>query len=111
MKNKNQQSQIDLFTPFYEIFHEVCVLLYELGKELFIFGFRKITGKAPPLERIDRSKLSVSKTTEMEEALGMDTKTKKPLLLNEIDLDVIRLLLGHLVLVKQISLVFFKKTH
>lgn len=85
MKNKNQQSQIDLFTPFYEIFHEVCVLLYELGKELCIFGFRKITGKAPPLERIDRSKLSVKKTTEIEEALGVDTKTKKPLLLNEID--------------------------
>lgn len=85
MKNKNQPPQLDLFTPIYEIFHEVCVLLFDLAKELSIFGYRKITGKAPPLEKIERSKLSVSKTTDMEEALGIDTKSKKPLYLNEID--------------------------
>lgn len=85
MKNKNQQSQIDLFTPFYEIFHEVCVLLYELGKELCIFGFKKITGKAPPLEKINHKNLYVGKKTENEEALGVDTKSKNPILLKEID--------------------------
>jgi conjugal transfer pilus assembly protein TraD len=85
MKNKNQSPQLDLFTPIYEIFHEVCLLLFELAKEILIFGYRKMTGKFPPLEKIDRSKLSVSKSTDLEDALGIDTKTKKPLYLKEID--------------------------
>lgn len=85
MKDKNQPVQLDLFTPVYEIFHEICVLLFDLVKELCLLGFRKLTGKAPPLEKIDRSKLSVRKSTDLEDALGIDTRSKKPLYLNEID--------------------------
>lgn len=85
MKNKSQQPQFDIFTPIYEIFHELCLILWDLGKELAIFSYRKISGKTPPLEKIDQKKLGVTKQTEIEEALGVDTKTKRPLLMNEID--------------------------
>ena len=67
MKNKNQQPQLDLFTPLYEIFHELCVLIFDLGKEVFKFSYRKIFNKALPIEKINRKALSVSKTTEIEE--------------------------------------------
>lgn len=85
MKNKNQPPQFDMFTPVYEIFHEICLILFDLGKELFKLAFRKITGRAPPLEKIERSRLGVRKTTELEESIGIDTKTKKNLLMSEID--------------------------
>jgi len=85
MKNKNQQPQMDLITPFYEIFHELCVILIQLTKEIAKFVYRKLTGSLAPLEKIEREKLGIKKTTELEEALGIDTKTKKPLLLKDID--------------------------
>ena len=59
MKNKKTRSpQLDLFTPFYEIFHELCVMLFDLGKEVMKFGYRKILNKAPPMEKIERESLS-----------------------------------------------------
>lgn len=86
MKNSKQnQPGIDLLTPIYEIFHEVCMILADFGKELLKFAFRKIFNKAPPLEKIERKALSVKKTTDIKDALGIDTKTKKELLLSEID--------------------------
>lgn len=85
MKNKKEQPQLDMFTPIYEIFHDLCIILFDLGKELAVFSYRKITGKAPPLEKIEQRSLGVMKQTEMEEALGMDTKNKKLILMNEID--------------------------
>jgi len=84
MKNKNQQPQMDFLAPFYEIFHELSVILFHLLKELAKFMFKKITG-VTSLEKIERKTLAVKKTTELEEAIGIDTKTKKPLLLKEID--------------------------
>jgi conjugal transfer pilus assembly protein TraD len=85
MKDKNQRPQLDLFTPFYEIFHELCLIICDLGKELAMLSFRKITGKTPPLEKIEQKRLGVGKQTEMEGALGVDTKTKRPILMSEID--------------------------
>ena len=86
MKNKKSGSpQLDLFTPFYEIFHELCVMIFDLGKEFIKFGYRKILNKAPPMEKIERKALTVRTVTNAEDALGIDTKTRKELLLNEID--------------------------
>ena len=85
MKNKNQQPQLDLFTPIYEIFHELCLMVFDVGKELFKFSYRKIFNHNPPLEKIDHKALNVKRFTEVESALGIDTKTKKELPLSEID--------------------------
>lgn len=85
MKNKNQASQVDIFTPIYEIFHELCVLLYDLGKELSKWAWMKILKKQPPLEQINRKALSVNKTTEIQDALGIDTKTRCEFLLKDVD--------------------------
>lgn len=85
MKNKNQRPELDLFTPIYEIFHELCVMLFDIGKELLIFSFTKIFNLNPPLEKIDYKALQVKRITEIESALGIDTRTKKELLLKDID--------------------------
>lgn len=85
MNNKKQSPQLDIFTPIYEIFHELCLLLGGLGKELLIWGYRKALNKPPQLEKIENKALAVKRTTELEDSLGIDTKTKKDLLLKEID--------------------------
>ena len=85
MKNNKQQPQLDLFTPIYEIFHELCVLLFDLGKEIFKWVCMKILKKGPPLEQIKRKALSVKKTTDIQDALGIDTKSRKDFLLKEVD--------------------------
>ena len=85
MKNKNQSPQLDLFTPFIEIFHELLVMLYEVGTELFKWGCIKLFNMKPPLEQLDRKALNVRTTTEIQDALGVDTKTVKEFLLKEID--------------------------
>ncbi|MCT4641234.1 MAG: type IV secretion system DNA-binding domain-containing protein [Bacteriovoracaceae bacterium] len=84
-KNKKSNNDLDLFTPIYEIFHELCVLLAECVKEIFVWIFKKIMNKAPELQKIDRKSAKVTKTTHLEDALGIDTKTKKEVVLNDID--------------------------
>lgn len=85
MNNKKQAPQLDLFTPIYEIFHELCVLIAKLTKEIFIWGFKKAFNKTPLLEKINRKALNVKKTTDLEDSLGIDTKNRKDFLLDEID--------------------------
>jgi len=86
MKNKNNGSnQLDLFTPLAEIFHEFCMLLFNLCKMVGIWGFKKWFNIAPDLEKIEHKCLKVKTTTEIEDALGVDTKTKKILPLDDID--------------------------
>jgi hypothetical protein len=86
MKNKNNgSSQIDLFTPIAEIFHEICMMVFNILKELGILAFRKWFNIQAPMQKIDQKSLNVKNTTEIEEALGVDTKTKKILPLNDID--------------------------
>jgi type IV secretory pathway VirB4 component len=85
MKNKNSQNQLDLFTPVYEIFHELCVMLFEVGKELFKWTWIKVMKKEPPMEQIKRQALSVKTTTTIQDALGIDMKNHKEFLLREID--------------------------
>ena len=85
MKNKKDQAQLDLFTPVYEIFHELCLLLFELGKEVSKWLWMKVLKKEAPLEQINRKALRVQTTTEVQDALGIDTKTKKEFLLKAVD--------------------------
>lgn len=85
MKTKKDQPQLDLFTPVYEIFHELCILLFDLGKELFKWLWMKVLKKGPPLEQINRKALSVKTTTEIQDALGIDTKNRKEFLLKDVD--------------------------
>ena len=77
MKTKKDQSQLDLFTPVYEIFHELCVLLFELGKEVIKWAWIRILKKDPPLEQIKRNALNVKATTNIQDSLGIDTKTRR----------------------------------
>lgn len=85
MNNKKQSPGLDLFSPIYEIFHELCVLIAELGKELLFWGYKKAFNKAPPLQKIDRKALAVKNTTDLQDTLGIDTKTRKEFLLDDID--------------------------
>lgn len=86
MKNKGKSGgELDLFTPVVEIFHELCVLLVTVLFELGKFGFRKIMNKSPDVEKIDRKALKVLRESNSEEALGIDTRTKKEIKLDDID--------------------------
>lgn len=85
MNNKKQSEQLDLFSPIYEIFHELCLLIAEVGREVFKWGFRKAFNKEPLLQKIERSASNVKKTTDLEDSLGIDTKSRKDFLLDDID--------------------------
>jgi DNA helicase HerA-like ATPase len=85
MNNKKQPPQLDIFSPIYEIFHELCLLIAELGKEFIKWVFKKTFSKNLVLEKIDRKALNVKKTTDLEDSLGIDTKNRKDFLLDEID--------------------------
>lgn len=85
MKNKNQQSQLDLVSPLVEVFHDILVIFFEVGKELFKWAWINILQKDPPLEQIDRKALFVDTNTEIQDALGTDTKSLKDFLLKDID--------------------------
>ncbi len=85
MNNKKQSPQLDIFSPIYEIFHELCLLIAELGKEFIKWVFKKMFSKNLVLEKIDRKALNVKKTTDLEDSLGIDTKNRKDFLLDEID--------------------------
>lgn len=85
MNNKKQPPQLDIFSPIYEIFHELCLLLAELGKEFIKWVFKKTFSKNLVLVKIDRKALNVKKTTDLEDSLGIDTKNRKDFLLDEID--------------------------
>jgi len=85
MKNNQKTNDIDIVTPIFEIFSEVLGMILELIKELGKLTFRKIFNKAPPLEKIERKSLGVKKMTNVKEALGIDTRTKKEMMLSDID--------------------------
>lgn len=61
------------------------MLILELGKELFKFAFNKIFDGGEELKKLELKTLKVKKTTDAEDAIGVDTKTKKNLLLKDID--------------------------
>ncbi len=85
MKTNKPSSEIDLFTPFYEIFHEICLLLVTLVGLLMKWGFKKAFNTYVPVKAIERKALTVKKTTDLDESLGIDVSNKKPILLKSLD--------------------------
>lgn len=86
MKNNKSNSQpLDLFTPIAEIFHELCVILAKALWELLKFAYKKITNAEEDIHKIERKSLFVKKYTSNKEAIGIDTKTKKDFMLEDID--------------------------
>ncbi|MGE3611455.1 MAG: type IV secretory system conjugative DNA transfer family protein [Bacteriovoracaceae bacterium] len=85
MKTKKEQPQLDLFTPIYEIFHELCLVMVDLGKEFLKWLWIKVFNKNSPIEQINRKALSVKTTTDIQDALGIDTKNRREFLLKDID--------------------------
>ncbi len=84
-QNQNQNNGLDLFTPIVEIIHELAVMIFKILFLLGKFAWRKFMNMPPPIEKIERGRLGVRKVTDNSLALGIDTKTKKPVLLSDID--------------------------
>ncbi len=85
MKSNKPSGQFDLFTPIYEMFHELCVLICGLVFELLKFGSKKIFNLGEELRKLELKALKVKKTTDAEDALGVDTRTRKNILLKDVD--------------------------
>lgn len=87
MKSKQNNSDLDLVTPIIEVITELSIVIgsltFELSKKLFFW----ITNMTPPVEKIEKKRLTVKKTTLNSEALGIDTKTKKDVLLKDINFE------------------------
>ncbi|MBD66514.1 MAG: hypothetical protein CME62_14980 [Halobacteriovoraceae bacterium] len=85
MSNKKTSQPIDLFTPVYEVFHEICMIIGEVLNLIAKWLFRKLLKKKPDLSKIERNSLRTSKQTSQIEALGVDAKNKKDFLMKDID--------------------------
>jgi conjugal transfer pilus assembly protein TraD len=86
MKNKNQGSGgVDLVTPIVEIVHEVVTMILRAVFEVGKYGFKSYFKSNEGIQKIERSKLRVKKTTVNPEALGIDATSKKEVLLSDID--------------------------
>ena len=85
MKNNNKNNDLDLFTPIVEIFHELCMMLVEVVTELGKYVWRRITKSPAEVKKIERKALASKKETKKTEALGVDTRTRRDILLKDID--------------------------
>jgi hypothetical protein len=85
MKNNNKSNDLDLFTPIIEIFHELCMMVVGLLAELGKYTWRRITKSPAEVQKIERDALRSKKTTIKAEALGVDTRSRKDILLKDID--------------------------
>ncbi len=85
MKNNNKSKDLDLFEPIVEIFHELCMMIVGVLKELTKCLWRRITKSPAEIKKIERKALSNKKSTIKPESLGLDTRSKKDILLKDID--------------------------
>jgi conjugal transfer pilus assembly protein TraD len=86
MKNKNNgNNQLDLFSQIIDLFHEICMLVFKLVKELAIFGYKKWYSKPDPMAKIERKQLNHQGRTQVEDTLGVDTATRRVMNLSEIN--------------------------
>jgi conjugal transfer pilus assembly protein TraD len=86
MKTKPQQGPgYDAFTPIFEIFHELCLLVVDFLLFLMKWVFRKMSGRPLEVRILKKDALKVRKVTVDEESLGIDTATKQPIKLGDID--------------------------
>jgi hypothetical protein len=86
MKNSKQSSQgLDFITPLVEITQEVGTMIFRAVYEIIKFGFIHYFKINQGMHKIDRKKLAAKKVTSNPEALGVDSTSRKELLLKEID--------------------------
>ncbi|OFZ16844.1 MAG: hypothetical protein A2X86_13010 [Bdellovibrionales bacterium GWA2_49_15] len=85
MKSKNENQGLDLVTPLVEIIHMTAVMIGKLLILIAKFLWQRYVSKSTPLEKIEQQRLRVKKTTNAPDTLGIDTKTRRPLNLAEID--------------------------
>ena len=86
MKSKNNQADLDMFTPLVEIIQIIAGILFELLSTFIKYIYKRIMNwEDEEITKIDRKKLFVKKYTKNTDAIGIDTKTKKDMLLNSID--------------------------
>lgn len=89
MKNNqkvNQNpNQLDFATPIVEVLQFVVTSILKLGFELLKFSYNRLVNKNPEVLKIERKALHVKKQTCHEEAIGVDTKSKREILLKDIN--------------------------
>lgn len=85
MKTKEKSPELDLFTPIYEIFHELVVLTAQVIWLSVKALYKRFSGSPIELKILQKKNLRVKKRTTQPEALGVDTESKRPVLLQEID--------------------------
>ena len=85
MKSKKPSGQLDLISPLAEIFHELCVLIFEVMKVTSTLLIKHFCYQGEDLKKLELESLKVTKYTSVEDALGVDTKTKKNILLKDVD--------------------------
>lgn len=84
MKNEKTKG-LDLFTPISEVVHEVFLSLFKASSVLIKFLWSKIFNSQPRLRKIERDSLQSRKITDKEGTLGVDTRSGKNILLQDID--------------------------
>lgn len=85
MKSNNKGTDLDLFQPIVEIFHELCMMILSLLVELVKSVWRKVIKMEPEIKKIERKTLKVKRVTTMEGSLGVDTSSRKDFFLKDID--------------------------
>lgn len=85
----NKANDLDFVAPLVEIFHELLVMLAHGALISAKFILSKTWGVLRPAvykaQKIEREKLSIKSTTTLGAALGVDTSTKMPIHLNDLD--------------------------
>jgi conjugal transfer pilus assembly protein TraD len=95
MKNDQNKSQgADLISPIAEIFFEICKNLAKIGFDLGKLGFNHYFKRQNPVSKVEHKKLLVTKTTINPASIGLDTKTKKDVLLSSVDFSKHSLIVG-----------------
>lgn len=85
MKNKKPNNDLDLVTPIVDIIHDLCVFVGKIIFDLAKYLLKKYVFKNNQLEKIEYKRLAIKKTTDDPTTIGIDTKTKRPLFLKEVD--------------------------
>lgn len=85
MKNNQKSSEVDFITPIVEVFHFVVSSMVKVTYEVLKLGYNRYFNKNPQIKKIERKALQYRGQTKIETALGIDTNTKRPVLLSDIN--------------------------
>jgi conjugal transfer pilus assembly protein TraD len=85
MSTKNNSHGLDFVTPVMEIVQAMLIMTAQVLFMSIKYFWRKLIPQKEKLQKIDRTQLSVAKTTTRSSALGIDTRTKEPVYLFDFD--------------------------